>query len=572
MKKLLTLLALSLTLCACQEQPTTSAKTTPTDTDLATTEPKQLSNVSIVHNATIYTADKSTPKAQAFAYANGKFIAVGQLKEMQTAYPEASSIDMGGATIIPGLIDAHGHLLGLGQNLVNVDLRGTKSKAEIVEQLKSRAQTMLDDQWLLGRGWDQNDWDVIELPTAADLDEAFPDRPVWLERVDGHAGWANSRAMSVADRDLSGSWQPEGGEITRDENGQATGIFIDNAANLIQVHVPEESDAQLSNLLTLAMQKTASVGLTGMHDAGTSHRVWKVLEQLKKDNALGVRVYAMADGANEMLDYLCDHGTIIDPNAMLTSRSIKLYSDGALGSRGAALLSEYSDDPKNVGLLIESEQTLTTHSKRASGCGLQVNIHAIGDRGNRVTLNVLEAASNASNPGRHRIEHSQVIAQQDFQRFKDLNLIASVQPTHATSDMYWAEDRVGAERIKGAYAWQKFNELGIPLALGSDFPVEKPHPLLGFYAAVARQDASGWPEGGWYPKERLTREQALHGFTMGAAYSAFQENQLGSISVGKFADFVVLSNDIMTIPEKDILTTSVLKTYINGHAVFSASE
>ncbi len=572
MKKLLTLLSLTLALSACQEQPV--APSNDADTAKAgaqtTNQGQQYPDVSVVINATIYTADKNSPQVQAFAYREGRFIATGSSQELLANYPGARSIDMSDTTIIPGLIDAHGHLLGLGQSLVHVDLRGTTSKAEIVDLLKSRSETMLEGQWLLGRGWDQNDWDVAELPTAADLDNAFPNRPVWLERIDGHAGWANTKAMSVATKDLSGTWQPEGGEITRDRDNQANGVFIDNAVGLIQAHVPEESDAELTNALKLAMQKTASVGLTGMHDAGTSLRVWRLLEQLKQDNALGVRVYAMADGANDMLGHLCNQGIVIDPNAMLTARSIKLYSDGALGSRGAALLKEYSDDPDNTGLLIESQNALTSHSKQAANCGLQVNIHAIGDRGNRVTLNVLEAANDDNNPGRHRIEHSQVIALEDFQRFKDLNLIASVQPTHATSDMYWAEKRVGPERIKGAYAWQKFNDLGVPLALGSDFPVEKPDPLLGFYAAVSRQDAKGWPEEGWYPKEKLTREQALHGFTLGAAYAAFQEDQLGSISVGKFADFVVLSNDIMTIPEQDILNTKILKTYINGETVFSA--
>jgi predicted amidohydrolase YtcJ len=576
MKKLLTILTLSLAFSACQEQPATHSSNTPT---AAATE--QFSDVSIVHNATIYTSDISSPKVEAFAYQGNKFIDTGSTEGLQKKYPGAQNLDMTGATVIPGIIDAHGHLLGLGQSLVNVDLRGTKSKREIVEVLKSRAESMLPGQWLLGRGWDQNDWDVTELPTAADLDSAFADRPVWLERVDGHANWGNSNAMAVANKDLDGSWQPEGGEITRDQNGKATGVFVDNAVNLIQAYVPDETDAELTHALRLAMEKTASVGLTGMHDAGTSLRVWNLLEQLKQDQSLGVRVYAMANGANQMLDHLCDNGAVIDPTAMLSSRSIKLYSDGALGSRGAALLSEYSDDAGNLGLLIESKETLTKHSTRAVNCGLQVNIHAIGDRGNRVTLDVLEAAndgdssannSSANNPGRHRIEHSQVIAAQDFQRFKDLNLIASVQPTHATSDMYWAEQRVGSERIKGAYAWQKFSELGIPLALGSDFPVEKPEPLLGFYAAVSRQDEKGWPEDGWYPQEKLTREQALHGFTLGAAYSAFQENQLGSITVGKFADFVVLSNDIMTVPAQDILKTQVLKTVINGNTVFSITE
>ncbi|MBL4671501.1 MAG: amidohydrolase [Arenicella sp.] len=559
---------LSLAFSACQEQPATQSPTP------AATE--QFSDVSIVHNATIYTSDITSPKVDAFAYKGNKFIDTGSIKVLQQKYPGAQSLDMMGATVIPGIIDAHGHLLGLGQSLVNVDLRGTKSKREIVEILKSRADSMLPGQWLLGRGWDQNDWDVIELPTAADLDKAFADRPVWLERVDGHANWGNSKAMEAASKDLNGSWQPEGGEITRDQSGKATGVFVDNAVSLIQAYVPDETDAELTHALRLAMKKTASVGLTGMHDAGTSLRVWNLLKQLKQDQALEVRVYAMANGAKQMLDYLCDNGAIVDPTAMLSARSIKLYSDGALGSRGAALLSEYSDDAGNFGLLIESQETLTKHSIRAVNCGLQVNIHAIGDRGNRVTLDVLEAATDGNSgdnsPGRHRIEHSQVISTQDFQRFKDLNLIASVQPTHATSDMYWAEQRVGSERIKGAYAWQKFAELGIPLALGSDFPVEKPEPLLGFYAAVSRQDDKGWPDNGWYPQEKLTREQALHGFTLGAAYSAFQEDQLGSITVGKFADFVVLSNDIMTVPARDILKTQVLKTVINGNPVFSITE
>ncbi len=566
MKKLLSLLALASVLTACQEQINTSSHPAPQ-------EAAQYADVSIVSNATIYTADPNTPKIEAFAYQGDRFIDVGAAASLIAKYPGAAKVDLNGATVVPGIIDAHGHLLGLGQSLLNVDLRGTKSVDEIVAKLKDRAENLPEGQWLLGRGWDQNDWDVTKLPSAADLDAAFPDRPVWLERIDSHAGWANSQAMQVSTQDLSGDWQPSGGEIVRDNKNLPTGIFIDNASDLIQSQVPIETDEQLLNALKVAMNKTASVGLTAMHDAGTSLRVWRLLEQLKQQDQLNVRVYAMADGAKEMFDYLCDNGTQIDESALLTARSIKLYSDGALGSRGAALLSDYSDDAGNVGLLIESEDTLTKHASKATNCGLQVNVHAIGDRGNRVTLNVLEAANNGTqNPGRHRIEHSQVVAIEDFQRFKDLQLIASVQPTHATSDMYWAEDRVGNERIKGAYAWQKFADLGVPLALGSDFPVEKPEPLLGFYAAIARQDVKGWPEGGWYPQEGLSREQALHGFTLGAAYSAFQEQQLGSISAGKFADFVVLSKNIMTVPEKEILDTEVLATYINGKAIYSRSE
>ncbi|GHA06851.1 amidohydrolase [Arenicella chitinivorans] len=526
--------------------------------------------VTVVTNATIYTVDQRRPVVSSFAYQNDKIIAVGNEQALLATYQGAQQLDLNGATVVPGFIDAHGHLLGLGQSLSYANLMGTESKQEIIAALKISAQSLPEGAWLLGRGWDQNDWPEKNLPTAADLNAAFPNRPVWLERVDGHASWGNDKAMGFATRDLNGAWQPEGGEIIRDEKGNATGVFIDNAAQLIQVHVPVADQATLAAQLKLAMAKTAEVGLTAMHDAGTSLQVWHLLESLQQEKQLKVRVYAMADGANQMLNYLCEKGPIVDPSAMLSARAIKLYSDGALGSRGAALLADYSDAPGNKGLLIESEQSLTQHATRAAKCGLQVNIHAIGDRGNQVTLNVLEAATKLDNPGRHRIEHSQIVAQSDFARFKQLALIASVQPTHATSDMYWAEDRVGAERIKGAYAWQRFLELGIPLALGSDFPVERPEPLEGFYAAVARQDAKGWPDNGWYAEQSLTREEALYGFTLGAAYAAFQEDKLGSISVGKQADFVVLSQDIMQIPVDKLLETKVKATYLNGQAIYQS--
>lgn len=528
------------------------------------------SEVTIVVNALVHTVDSNTPNADGFAYQNGKIIAVGESTTIEAAYPSGRRIDTNGATIVPGFIDAHGHLLGLGQSLMIADLMGTSSKGEILTILKKQEAGLADGQWLLGRGWDQNDWPVKDLPTAADLNTAFPDRPVWLERVDGHANWANQAAMALSEKDLSGAWQPDGGEIVRDESGQPTGVFIDNAVGLINSQVPVASKAEMTDALTRAMRKTASVGLTSMHDAGTSLDTWRLLQSLKTSGDLNVRVYAMADGANAMLSHLCENGISIDAQAHLTARSVKLYSDGALGSRGAALLSDYSDAPGNTGLLIESEDTLKQHAARATGCGLQVNIHAIGDRGNRITLNVLEKAANANNPGRHRIEHSQVVELSDFQRFKQLGLIASVQPTHATSDMYWAEERVGEDRIKGAYAWQKFIELGVPLALGSDFPVEKPDPLLGFYAAVTRQDGKGWPENGWRSDEALSREQALYGVTLGAAYAAFQEDQLGSISIGKYADFVILSKDIMSVPTDEILETEILATYLNGKALFQA--
>lgn len=526
--------------------------------------------ITIISNANIYTVNADNPRVEAFAYESDTIIAVGKLKALSKQFAQAETIDLDGATVIPGFIDAHGHLLSLGQSLMNVGLFGTENKTQILERLIEFSKNLPDDQWLIGRGWDQNDWPIKELPTANDLNKAFPTRPVWLERIDGHAGWANRVAMELVSKNLAGNWQPDGGQIVRDSHGFPTGVFVDNAALLIDKIVPKATPSQLEEALQRAIKKTASVGLTGMHDAGTSKEVWDLLQTFKKQNKLNLRVYAMASGIGDMYHFLCENGSIIDPEALLTARSVKLYSDGALGSRGAALLAPYSDSPDQTGLLIVTAKTLSKYAKNAADCGLQVNIHAIGDRGNRLSLDAFEGAINDTNLGRHRIEHSQIVEESDFARFKELDVIASVQPTHATSDMYWAEDRLGSERIKGGYAWQKFIALGIPLALGSDFPIERPDPLEGFFASISRQDAKGYPEGGWFPDQRLSREQALYGFTKGAAYAAFQEDIIGSIEVGKKADFVVLSKDIMTIPVEQILETKILATYLNGKAIFQA--
>lgn len=524
----------------------------------------------LVSNATVYTVNPNQPIVDSFVFEKDSILAVGTASELAKEFAHAEQLDLGGATVIPGIIDAHVHLLSLGQALSRVDLVGSTDKADILNRLKAFAAKLPADQWLLGRGWDQNDWPVKELPTAADLDQAFPDRPIWLTRIDGHAAWANSAAMKFSSKDLAGDWQPSGGEIVRDKSGNATGVFIDNAEQLIASQIPPSNDKEMHQAMQRAMQKTASVGLTSVHNAGTSKAVWDLLVKMHQDNELQVRYYAMADGSNEMLDYLCESGPIVDANAMLDARAVKLYSDGALGSRGAALLAPYSDRPDQSGLLIEPPAVLEEYAVRAASCGLQVNIHAIGDRGNQVSLDALAAASKQDNPGRHRIEHSQIVAPADFARFKSLGLIASVQPTHATSDMYWATDRVGKERIKGAYAWRTFIENGVPLALGSDFPVEKADPLLGFHAAVSRQDVKNWPAGGWYSDQALSRAEALHGFTLGAAYAAFQEDKIGSIEAGKKADFVVLSADIMTLPSEEILSAKVLATYLNGKAIYRA--
>jgi len=527
--------------------------------------------VTIVSNANIYTVSDDLGKVEAFAFEGDTFVGTGSIKQLQKKFTKSKTLDLAGATVIPGIIDAHGHVLSLGDSLLRVNLVDTKDKADILQRLKNFAKNLPEDQWLLGRGWDQNDWPVKELPTAKDLDVAFPKRPVWLNRIDGHANWGNSAAMALAKKDLNGDWQPDGGIIVRDQKGNPSGVFIDNAANLIWDVIPTPTSAQLQLALDRAIEKTASVGLTSVHDAGTSLEVWRILESMKNANKLNLRFYAMADGNSDMLNHLCKTGAIIDPDALLTARAVKLYSDGALGSRGAALLKPYSDD-NHSGLLLETPKVLAKYAKRAADCGLQVNIHAIGDKGNRVTLDALQGAANKDNPGRHRIEHSQIIEASDFKRFKELAVIASVQPTHATSDMYWAEDRVGAKRIKGAYAWQTFIDNDIPLALGSDFPVEKAAPLLGFHAAVTRQDAKNWPAKGWYPEQRLSRQEALYGFTLGAAYAAFQEDQLGSIEAGKKADFVILSQDIMTVPEDEILQTEIRATYLGGKAIYQAAK
>lgn len=529
-----------------------------------------MAETTLVHNATIYTVNKDQPKVEAFVYQEDTIVATGKLSELEQQFPKAKKLDLNGKTVVPGFIDAHGHVHSLGRALMVADLVGTSSKQEIIQRLKDFAKDLPKDSWLTGRGWDQNDWPEKKLPSAADLDSAFPNRPVWLTRIDGHAAWGNSAALRQADKDLSGDWQIDGGDILRDENGNATGVFIDNAMVVIAEKIPAVTEAQRREALIRAMQLTASVGLTSAHDAGTDFDTWKTMNQLNAEKKLNLRLYIMADGDGALLKHLCETGIVVDKDAMLTTRALKISSDGALGSRGAAMLKPYSDKTDTRGLLLYKPKELTALAVKGAACGLQVNIHAIGDRGNRVTLDALEAASKQSkSPGRHRVEHAQIVSPEDFERFKTLNLIASVQPTHATSDMYWAEDRVGPVRIKTAYAWQTLLHGGIPLALGSDFPVEHPAPLPGFYAAVTRQDNKGWPEKGWYPDQKLSREQALYGFTLGAAYSGFQEDSLGSIETGKKADFVVLSKDIMQVSEIEILDTQILHTYIGGKAVYS---
>lgn len=532
-----------------------------------------LAGNTLLFNATIHTVDPDNPEASALVFSDeGVIVAVGEEKELSEEYADATRRDAGGQTVVPGLIDAHAHLMGLGQSLTRARLEGTSSKSDIIERLESHAESLPPGAWLLGRGWDQNDWREQNFPTRADLDDAFSDRPVWLTRIDGHAGWANTAALEAAGMLAETPADPEGGRIVRADDGSPTGVFVDAAMSLVEQAVPPMPLEQRARALRLALERTARSGLTGVHEAGTSLTDYHLYQAAVDAGQFPLRVYAMAAGQGDLYRALCEGEAARAYGGRLVVRSIKLYMDGALGSRGAALLEPYSDDPDNRGLLQMGPDRLRRAATEAMECGLQVNTHAIGDRGNREVLDAYAEAMDATGggPGRHRVEHAQVVAPEDFPRFAELGLIAAVQPTHATSDMPWAEERLGPERIKGAYAWQSFLEAGVPLALGSDFPVEKVDPLLGFYAAVTRQDPGGKPEGGWYPDQRLSREEALRGFTLDAARAAFMEDEVGSLEPGKRADFVILSDDIMSIPAPKILETRVLATYLDGRAVYRA--
>ncbi|MBW3549461.1 MAG: amidohydrolase [Proteobacteria bacterium] len=534
--------------------------------------PASASDVTVLTAARIHTMDTAQPRVRAMAYDDaGRILALGDAAELRSRYPQATHLDAGDATVIPGLIDAHGHVAGLGLSQMRAQLADTASKDDIVQRLREFARELPPGAWLLGRGWDQNDWPEQRFPTAADLDAAFPDRPVWLERVDGHAGWANSAAMEVVERDLSGDWQPDGGRIERDARGQPTGVFIDSAAALIDSAMPA-MDADTAELaLELGMRSAVEHGLTGVHDAGVTLPQLRGYQALADRDEMPLRIYALAAGDGDALEWICDNGLYAHDGGRLQMRSVKLYVDGALGSRGAAMIQDYHDDAGNRGLLLTEPAALDAIVARAKGCGVQVATHAIGDRGNQVVLDAYAKAwPEESADHRWRIEHAQVLAPQDLPRLAELNVIASMQPTHATSDMPWAEERVGPERIVGAYAWRQLRDSGARLALGSDFPVESVDPRLGLFAAATRTDAEGMPAGGWLPQEKLTAYEALRGFTLDAAYAGFAEDEVGSLEVGKRADFVLLAQDPLAIPEQQLRDLTVLATYVDGDEVYRA--
>ncbi|QDA58068.1 amidohydrolase [Thermomonas aquatica] len=534
-----------------------------------------LAQTTVLSAARIHTMDTARPLARAMAFdASGRILALGDADELQARYPQARRLDVGSATVVPGLIDAHAHVGGLGFAMLGADLVGTASKAEIIERLRAKAAQLKPGEWLLGNGWDQNDWPQQSFPTAAELDVVFPDRPVWLSRVDGHAGWANSAAMRAVPRDLAGNWQPDGGMIQRDAAGKPNGIFIDNAMLLVEHARPAPDEATSERALALGMQAAVEHGLTGVHDAGITLAELRRYQRLADRGQMPLRIYAMADGNSDALESLCRNGLYRHPSGRLQMRAVKLYADGALGSRGAAMLEDYSDDHGNRGLLVMSADELAVASAKAKRCGVQVATHAIGDRGNRLALDTYAHALGADVAGDHRwrVEHAQILAPADLARFAQLHVIASMQPTHATSDMPWAQERVGAQRIVGAYAWRQLRDSGARLAFGSDFPVESVDPRLGLYSAVSRADGEGKPAGGWMPQEKLNAFEALRGFTLDAAYAGFGENELGSLAPGKRADFVVLAEDPLAVPDARLRTLDVRATYVDGRPVYEAGK
>ena len=519
----------------------------------------------VVHNAFIQTLDANQSTYEAMAIRDGKVIELGPERQILNKYQPEQLLDAGKRPIYPGFIDAHCHFLGFGKSLQQVDLVGTASFEEVVEKVKAKAPELVDD-WIQGRGWDQNDWEVKEYPTNQGLNELFPDRPVLLRRVDGHAALANSVALDLAG--IVPGQEIDGGEILMN-NGELTGVLIDNAVDLVTSVIPDPTKDMMEEALLDAQAECFQVGLTTVDDAGLDVDEIELIDSLQQAGVLKMRVYAMVSDKPENYDHFLHSGPT--KTDRLNVRSFKLYADGALGSRGACLLSPYADiiHEDYSGFLLDSISHYRKVCADLFDAGFQVNTHCIGDSANRVMLDLYGEILGGSNDYRWRIEHAQVVHKADIGKFADYTIIPSVQPTHATSDMYWAEQRLGRNRIRRAYAYQELRQqLGL-VALGTDFPIEGINPLNTFYAATVRKDVEGYPEGGFNPENRLTREQALLGMTLWAAMSNFEEDEKGTIEVGKWADFVVLSQNLLTAPDDKILTSKVLHTVVHGELVYS---
>jgi predicted amidohydrolase YtcJ len=524
----------------------------------------------IVTNAHIYTVDANRPLAEAMAIRDGRVVFVGSARGAEIyAGSHTQRLDMDGKTVIPGMVDAHVHLMGLGTALRIVDLVGTRSYEEVIARVVERARLMPTGEWVRGRGWDQNDWADTRFPTHEALSRAVPDHPVYLTRVDGHAGLVNAKALELAGV-TAATEDPDGGRFIRDGGGNPTGVLIDRAQGIVGQVIPSASREEQREAALAAIAEANRWGLTGVHDAGVGAGTIDLYEELAREGRYNLRNYVMIRGGDETLQRYFDRGPQDGLHNRVWIRAIKITADGALGSRGAALLEPYSDDPHNSGLVITGEERIRDVAVRALQEGFQLNVHAIGDRGNRLVLDAFESALQQVPTADHRfrIEHAQVLHFQDIPRFAELDVLPSMQGSHQTSDMYWAIDRLGWTRVQSAYAWRTLLNTGVVVPNGSDFPVESPNPLISFKAFVTRQDENGWPAGGWFPEERTTREEALKSMTLWPAYAGFMEEVSGSLSPGKFADFVVLDQDIMAIAPERILDTQVLMTVLGGQVVY----
>lgn len=532
----------------------------------------------LIVRGNLYTLDPAQPHATALAVRDGRIVFVGGEDGAASFRATAKRVlDLQGATGVPGLNDAHLHLAGIGERELSFNLEGTTGIPDLQRRLAERVAAAPAKHWIVGRGWIETHWQPAAFPTRQQLDAVSPDHPVVLERADGHAVVANSIALRLAGvtRDTP---NPSGGEILRDSAGEPTGMLVDRAMGLVLRLVPAPTPAEVEHQLVVGAEREARLGWTGLQIAGNSYAESEIVRKLVAAGRIKLRVYDAVSGSDGSGAQLLAAGPVIGESAgRYTRRGVKLYIDGALGSRGAALLAPYTDSPQSSGLLMQEEAKLMPFLQAALRRGLQIETHAIGDRGNRTMLDWYEKAFAAVPPAeravpepRWRIEHAQIIAPSDLPRFAQLGVIASMQPSHAIGDFYFAPLRLGRERLVGAYAWQSLLKSGARFAAGSDAPVERGEPMIEFYAAVARRSLDGFANDDWHREERLTREQALHAMTLGAAYAAFEEDERGSLTVGKWADLTVLSADIMRIPESEILQTRCLHTIVGGEIVYSA--
>ncbi|MDA9555009.1 amidohydrolase [Pelobium sp.] len=516
----------------------------------------------IVTNAKVYTVDSNFTIAEAFAVADGKIVEVGKSQDILAKYEAKETLDAKGKAVFPGFIDAHAHFLRYGQGLQNADLVGTKSWEDVLSKVKAFADENKEG-WIIGRGWDQNDWAIKDFPDKSKLDSLFPNRPVILTRIDGHAAIVNQKALDLAE--INAGQKLVGGEILT-ENGKLTGILIDNAVDLVSQIIPPFTRKQTEEALLDAAQNCFAVGLTTVDDCGIDYPDANLIDSLQKIGKLKMRLYVMLSDAEKNYDFLFKTGKI--KTDYLNIRSFKVYGDGALGSRGACLLHPYHDAPNHSGFLLTSQQHFKEVAQKIAAHDFQMCTHAIGDSANRVILKIYADVLKGKNDKRWRIEHAQVINPNDFSLFKTYQIVPSVQPTHATSDMYWAKDRLGDERVKSAYAYKKLLLQNGWLPLGTDFPIEDINPIYTFYAAVVRKDLKGYPSNGFQNENALSRKEALQGMTIWAAKANFEEHEKGSIEKGKFADFVILDSDLMTAEENKLPKIKVIQTFINGNNVY----